>query len=568
MFEAHFQLKDNPFGATTEPEFIYQSPGLREAMDHFSYAVESREAFVLLTGAVGTGKTTAVRVFRQQLPTEMPLALVSHTTLTPRELVDEVALRFGLPLTHGESKPCVVHRLENLFVERRAGGLTSALLIVDEAHLLSAAALEEVRLLSNLERGGERLIQVFLVGQPELENRLRQPELWPFRQRINVRYELKPLGFEETRQYVAHRLRAAGSRRPFEFFTEEALEAVHQLSQGLPRGINAVAGHGMLSCYVEDSDSVTVDHVKSVTSCFAFEEGDERPRSEEPEAAAHAAPQATSPVTATSEEPPDFVVVSDSRDSSDSRRRAPTEDENARHSWDIVGSGWSWRKGAWVAAGLLVLVTVVGYSLLEKRASAPTGGETARSTSSPTDDGAPAPVEESDASSEESTPSRPNPPHQVGEAALDRTDEAVLLADDPIVAEEEGQEERLALPSVAGASEGLESGPKIILDEDAVVPGFSEPVTIQIASLLDRDRAEQALARISDKTGLPGVVQSIPVGEATWYIVLLGSFKSLQEGERSVRSLLGDENISDVVIKPAPKRWQAHLAGMTDRRER
>ncbi len=214
MYEAHFGLRENPFSSSPSPEFIYQSGEHREALAHFQYAITNREPFVLLTGEVGTGKTTAIQALRRLLPTGAPVALVAHTTLEPRELIEEIAMRFGLDPQPGESKPALMHRLEAFLDERGRAG-TQALLVFDEAHLMSVALLEEVRLLSNLEspRGG-KLLQICLVGQPELERHLQSPELRQLRQRISVRYSLHPLNRQDTGAYIHHRLRAAGCAQP------------------------------------------------------------------------------------------------------------------------------------------------------------------------------------------------------------------------------------------------------------------------------------------------------------------------------------------------------------------
>ncbi len=297
MYESHFNLQGNPFRSTTEPELIYESVELRDALAHFSYALENGEAFVLLTGEVGSGKTTAVLAFQEKLSSDVPVATVNYATLNPRELLQEVAIRFGVPVKSRDTKPHILARLEGFLKKQKAETGETALLVFDEAQLLKPAVLEEVRLLSNLELNGSRLLHVFLVGQPELEHRLRTPELRPLRQRISLRYELKPLGFEETRRYLAHRLVAVGRHRASEFFTAGAVEALRYLSHGLPREINVFAAQSMLNAYLEGSDHIETEHVQSAQSAFGFEGVADATRTDPVTARPHGTPAAIKPAT-------------------------------------------------------------------------------------------------------------------------------------------------------------------------------------------------------------------------------------------------------------------------------
>ena len=270
MYKAHFQLKANPFTASSESRFIYRSRELEEVLAHFHYALEMGEAFLLLTGEVGTGKTTAIQAITQNKSNDGEVAVVSHNTVTPRELLDEIVVRFGLRAKSREPKPRLIHRLEEFFVdvgrkERRA------ILFLDEAHLLTPRVLEEVRLLSNLQRGGRPLVLICLVGQPELATRLQRAGLRQLRQRIGVRYALKPLSRVETRDYLAHRLRAAGSKVAERLFRAEAADAIYEISGGFPREINIMAGQAMLNSYLDDADMVTLNHVVSARADYGFE---------------------------------------------------------------------------------------------------------------------------------------------------------------------------------------------------------------------------------------------------------------------------------------------------------
>ena len=270
MYNDHFNLKEHPFSSAPSPEFIFHSRELREALAHFRFAIENREAFLMMTGEVGTGKTTAVQALLRLLPEGTPVAVVNHTTLRPRELLEEICARFGVPLDGATTKPALVRRLEE-FCEEQWGAGRQSLLILDEAHLLSVEVLEEVRLLSNLEREGGKLMQICLVGQPELVAHLQRTELRQLRQRISVRYMLRPLSREETRDYLEHRLRAAGSPHPNRVFTADGIDVVHQLTGGIPREINVVASQSMLNAFLENRAAVSGRLVASVGQDYGFE---------------------------------------------------------------------------------------------------------------------------------------------------------------------------------------------------------------------------------------------------------------------------------------------------------
>ena len=269
MYTDHFGLEENPFLPVSRTPPPFSSKELNEALAHFLYALKNREGFFLLVGEVGTGKSTAIRAMLSALAPDTPRALVRHTSLDARELLEEVLRRFGLEAEGTESKPALIARLERFLVSSTAGD--PAVLIVDEAHLLSSAALEELRLLSNLKQDDRPLLQICLVGQPELLNRLRQRPMRPLRQRIAVRYVAGALSREETGEYIAHRLRTAGALLPQGIFSPAAVQQVHEMTQGLPREINVVAGQAMLNAYLESASTITAEHVRSTKRDYGFE---------------------------------------------------------------------------------------------------------------------------------------------------------------------------------------------------------------------------------------------------------------------------------------------------------
>ncbi len=269
MYSEHFGLHENPFTPISTASRPFRSKELEEALSHFQYARLNRESFFLLVGEVGAGKTTAVRAIVESLGSDLPVAVLSHTRLDSRELLEEVLRRFGLDSRGPSSKSQLIGRLESHLAS--SAETSPAVLVIDEAHLLSNAALEEVRLLSNLERFDRPLLQICLVGQPELLDRLRQHRLRPLRQRIAVRYVFGRLTRAETREYIRHRLETAGAADPAAVFCDDAADGVHEMAEGLPREINVLAGQAMLNAYVENSPVVKRRHVRTTKHDYGFE---------------------------------------------------------------------------------------------------------------------------------------------------------------------------------------------------------------------------------------------------------------------------------------------------------
>ncbi len=277
MFEEFFHLRENPFSLAPNPRFIFHSHEHSEALAHLRYWVENGEGFVLITGEVGTGKTTALFDLLAQLPTDYAVAFVANSTLTIRELLEEICRRFGVEIPPTVTKPALLGLLERFLVARADRHLGS-LLILDEAQNFESEALEEIRLLSNLERRDGKLIQIALVGQPELERKLGRPELRQLRQRIGIRYRLGPLTEEETSQYLQHRVAIAGGDAA-SIFPLESARAVHRLTHGIPREINIVASQALINAFVAGAARVLPEHVQAVVDEFAWSSifGDEIP---------------------------------------------------------------------------------------------------------------------------------------------------------------------------------------------------------------------------------------------------------------------------------------------------
>ena len=249
MYEKYFQLRERPFALSPDPEYLYPSKVHQEALSYLRYGIEGHAGFVVITGEIGSGKTTMLQSLLGRLDRNTTVARIVNTMLDPRELLDAIVLDFGMDPT-GLSKPVLLHRLaEFLVTQRQAGRLT--LLVIDEAQNLSLPALEEIRMLSNLETEKSKLIQIIMIGQPELREKLALPKLQQLRQRITVSYHLQPLDADETENYINHRLRRA-ALGPAAEFPRTVTDLIHQRSRGVPRIINVIADATLLFAYGVD----------------------------------------------------------------------------------------------------------------------------------------------------------------------------------------------------------------------------------------------------------------------------------------------------------------------------
>jgi type II secretory pathway predicted ATPase ExeA/tetratricopeptide (TPR) repeat protein len=267
MYSGHFGLVESPFRPLSNTSRPFRSRELLEALEHFQYARLNRESFFLMVGEVGAGKTTAIRAIVDSLAPDVPVAVLCYTRLGTRELLEEILRRFGLNSYGPSSKSQLQARIERLLSSAKE----MPVLIIDEAHLLSDAALEELRLLSNLEHGDRPLLQICLVGQPELLERLRRHQHRPLRQRIAVRYVFGRLTANETREYIRHRLKSSGAPDPSVIFSDDAADVVHEMAEGLPREINIIASQAMLSAFIDNASSVNPRHVRTTKVDYGFE---------------------------------------------------------------------------------------------------------------------------------------------------------------------------------------------------------------------------------------------------------------------------------------------------------
>lgn len=248
MYLTFYGLTEKPFNATPDPKFLYMSPGHREALAQLLYGVQERKGFIVLTGKVGTGKTTLLHTLLQRLNGQCAVAFVVNSTLPFGELLEYVLTDLGIS-KRGETGAQRLMALNNFLIERERAG-QNTVLIVDEAQNLDAATLEQIRLLSNFETPTSKLLQILLVGQPELKNRLDLPELRQLKQRVGLRCQIQPLTPEQTRSYIRTRLRIAGGR-DLALFSDSAVDRITSYSDGIPRLINTVCDHCLLFGYAD-----------------------------------------------------------------------------------------------------------------------------------------------------------------------------------------------------------------------------------------------------------------------------------------------------------------------------
>ena len=253
MYEKFYQLRERPFALSPDPEYLYPSRVHREALDYLRYGLETHAGFVVITGEIGSGKTTLLQTLLRGLDPQTTVGRIVNTILDPRELLETIMIDFGLDPT-GRSKPLILRDLAQFLVDQRLAGRL-VLLVIDEAQNLSLAALEELRMLSNLETEKSKLLQIVLVGQPNLRDKLGAPELEQLRQRITVSYHLMPLDPDETARYINHRLHRAALGAPLEF-PRDVTDLIHARSRGVPRIVNVMCDATLVYGYAEERQQI------------------------------------------------------------------------------------------------------------------------------------------------------------------------------------------------------------------------------------------------------------------------------------------------------------------------
>jgi general secretion pathway protein A len=264
MYLDFFQLNEFPFNVTPDPRFLFFSDRHREAFDSLLYGVEHRKGFIVLTGEVGCGKTTVCRSVLNNLPGTTRSAFILNPSLTAAQLVRSILLDLGLE-AKGQDKLVHITQLNRFLLQCLEKGENVAV-IIDESQNLDPQLMEQVRMLSNLETDQHKLMQIILSGQPELKERLKQPDLRQLRQRVMVHCDLEPLSVVEAALYIQHRLKVAGAFEPAQIFNSAAIQRIHGQTQGIPRQINTVCDRSLLSAYVRRDRQVTPLDVQNALS--------------------------------------------------------------------------------------------------------------------------------------------------------------------------------------------------------------------------------------------------------------------------------------------------------------
>jgi general secretion pathway protein A len=259
VYADFFGLNEKPFSITPDPRYLYLSPRHADALAHLLYGISESGGFIQLTGEVGTGKTTLIRSVLEQLPDKAEVALILNPRLSPQELLQSICEELRICLPADRSVKALVDTLNAELLRANAEG-RRIVLMIDEAQTLAPELIEQVRLLTNLETPKQKLLQIILIGQPELRDMLGRPEMRQVAQRVTGRYHLEPLSAQETAGYVRHRLRVAGAQR--EIFKPGALRQLYKDSGGIPRLINVVADRTLLAAYTQEQSAIDRGLVK------------------------------------------------------------------------------------------------------------------------------------------------------------------------------------------------------------------------------------------------------------------------------------------------------------------
>src|ERR1700688_3111626 len=270
MYKSFYGLKENPFNVNPDPRFLFLTKQIEEALTGLMYGIQTRKGFIMLTGEVGTGKTTLINRLLDWLHHRRArTAFLFNSRMNSSQLFDFILAEFDIPC-ESKSKSQQLLKLNHWLLERYRDGET-VVLIIDEAQNLTYPVLEEIRLLTNLETSTEKLLQIVLSGQPELEEKLKLPQLRQLRQRIMLRCRTTPLSEEQTRNYIVERLRIAGAAGD-PIFSTKTVEAVHVYSLGIPRVINLLCEHSLVNGFVEQQRPIQPKIVEEVAHEFQLDE--------------------------------------------------------------------------------------------------------------------------------------------------------------------------------------------------------------------------------------------------------------------------------------------------------
>jgi general secretion pathway protein A len=259
MYCKHFNLNERPFNVTADPSFFFSSDKHKEALSHLLYGVSQRKGVIVITGEVGTGKTTLCRFFLDHLGDKVKTAFILNPFFSEMQLLEAIIKDFGIEVKNKTRFNIIGEFNKFLLRETEAG--SNVVLIIDEAQNLKPLQLEQIRLLSNLETSKDKLVQLVLVGQPELNHRLSLNSLRQLEQRVVVRYHITPLNTQEVKDYINHRLDIAGSNNQTVSFTEDAYQKIFDFSNGTPRLINILCDRALLAAFTAEKNTIDIDTI-------------------------------------------------------------------------------------------------------------------------------------------------------------------------------------------------------------------------------------------------------------------------------------------------------------------
>jgi general secretion pathway protein A len=262
MYESFYGLKEKPFNLTPDPDYLYMSPGHENTYSHLEYAIQESKGFVVVTGEVGSGKTTLINYLLRKIPQTIHVGVINNTFVQPQELLRMICHEFDLQFDNAE-KTALITRFYNYLIEQYSKR-ERVILIIDEAQNLPEKTLEEIRMLSNLESEKHHLIQMILVGQPQLKEKLQRKRLEQFVQRVTVYCHLNGLDANQVEGYIRHRLTVAGAEN-LELFDPEAIKAIYKHSHGIPRLINTICDSAFVYGYADDVKVIGIDLIEAVT---------------------------------------------------------------------------------------------------------------------------------------------------------------------------------------------------------------------------------------------------------------------------------------------------------------
>lgn len=266
MYTLQFDLKENPFNLTPDPRYLFLSQQHMGALDHLIYGIAERKGFIVITGGIGTGKTTICRFLLSVLDESVDSALIFNPFISDNELLQTINQEFGIsPTAEGKTKKHYIDSLNEFLLKNFASG-RNAVILIDEAQNLSPSVLEQIRMLSNLETEKEKLLQIVLFAQPELQDLLSTASLRQLNERITVRYEIEPLDKEQVHDYIEHRLKIARESNGNLVFSQGAYKTIFDYSKGIPRRINAICDRALLIAYTKDTYGIDKKMIKQAVN--------------------------------------------------------------------------------------------------------------------------------------------------------------------------------------------------------------------------------------------------------------------------------------------------------------